>query len=154
MNFAEICFLEFRPVLPPGSQSSLPAVGLCGSGPLLIRAFLVSSRRYLSSYRQPDEDPVRLSVSQLMVPLRPCSKSGARLPLALLVSPVSLLAFTDPIDGSDDALVPCLCTLGLCDPLEVFPFATGAEGGKSGGGRFIGLERPGEFGWCFDSRRG
>ena len=76
------------------------------------------------------------------------------MPLAVLVFPVSLLAFTYPIDGSDDALVPRLSTLGLCDPLDVFPFATGAEGGESSGGLLIGLERPAKFGWCFDSGRG
>ena len=67
----------------------------------------------------------------------------------LLIFPIALFAFGDPVDGSGDALLARLGAFGVDDPLNIFPAATGAEGGKGGGGLFVLaeslIEDPAEF---------
>lgn len=74
--------------------------------------------------------------------------------LAVLVFPVALLAFADPIDGGGDALVAGLGALGVGNPLDVFALATGAEGGEGCRRLLAGLEGFGEFGGRFRGGRG
>src|SRR6266567_6863195 len=77
--------------------------------------------------------------------LFPCEKA-----LAVLVFPVALLSFGDPLDSRCDPLVARLGALGLCDPLDVFALATGAERSKCGGGLLVFFQRGGEFGRRFE----
>src|SRR5580765_466066 len=78
----------------------------------------------------------------------------ARPGLAVLVLPVALSAFSDPLDGLRDAGLAGGFALGVGDPVGVLALAGGAEAGPDFLRCFVFLEGSGEVGGCFGCRAG
>jgi hypothetical protein len=56
------------------------------------------------------------------------------------ILPLPRLAFLEPLDRRGDAFLASLLPLGFCDPFDVFPLMTGAEGCERCAGLLVRLQ--------------